>query len=151
MINPGVPRGFRRPHVRKAFHTRDEDVSSWLDLEPPPEVDGDGKVTNGAQRYGKSRGRTAAMVKRALRDADLSQSEAARKLGITQASMNAICTGRSIPAFGVAIELARLVGRPISEVCDLDEVAMRWREERDTRAASAKKLDRPKPKRAPAR
>ena len=117
----------------------------WLEIEPLVRTNQKGVVVNGGQRYGTSRGRTAESVKRALRDAGLSQSEAARKLGITQVSMNKICTGKSLPAFGVAIELSRLLGLPVHEVVDFDEVATRWREERDARSDSALKLE-PKPK-----
>ena len=52
-----------------------------------------------------------------------SQAELAKRLGVSRQTVNAIETGRYDPSLPLAFRLARLFGRPIEAIFEVDEPA----------------------------
>ena len=55
------------------------------------------------------------------RQARMTQEDLARGLGVSRQTVNAIENGRYNPSLGLALKMARLLGRPVDQIFTLDE------------------------------
>jgi putative transcriptional regulator len=62
------------------------------------------------------------LLRRLRKERRMSQAEVARSVGLSRQSVNAIENGKCQPRLVVAYRLARLFGRPIEHVFQLDEL-----------------------------
>ena len=111
-------------------------LPEWLEVEPEPRFDREGRVTNGAQRYGKSRGRTAELIRRRMVSSSRSQGSLALALRMKEESLKLILSGEMLPTLGTVVEMAALFGCAIEDLVDLEEVRERREEARAARSRS---------------
>jgi len=62
------------------------------------------------------------LIRRLRKERRMSQAEVARSVGLSRQSVNAIENGKCQPRLVVAYRLARLFGRPIEHVFQLEEL-----------------------------
>ncbi len=55
-------------------------------------------------------------LRRLRREADLTQEDLARGLGVTRQTIIAIENGRYLPSIGLALKMARFFGRPMEHI-----------------------------------
>lgn len=60
-------------------------------------------------------------LRRLRREADLTQEDLARGLGVTRQTVIAIENGRYLPSIGLALKIARFFGRPVEGIFWLAE------------------------------
>ncbi len=89
-------------------------------------------------------GRTAARIRSARLAAKMSQEALARALGVSVNNIQVIERGERLPSLATAIRLERVLGRPMGEVIDFEEVVA------TTTSTNAKRgirqLDEPQPR-----
>ena len=54
-------------------------------------------------------------------EADLTQEELAKLIGVSRQTINAVESGRYVPSTVLALKMARVFGKPVEEVFMLDE------------------------------
>ena len=60
-------------------------------------------------------------LKVARAEADLTQEELAKRIGVSRQTINAVESGRYVPSTVLALKMARVFGKPVEEVFMLDE------------------------------
>ena len=60
-------------------------------------------------------------LKVARAEADLTQEELAKLIGVSRQTINAVESGRYVPSTVLALKMARVFGKPVEEVFMLDE------------------------------
>ena len=60
-------------------------------------------------------------LKVARAEADLTQEELAKLIGVSRQTINAVESGRYVPSTILALKMARVFGKPVEEVFMLDE------------------------------
>lgn len=60
-------------------------------------------------------------LKEARAEADLTQEELAKRIGVSRQSINAIESGRYVPSTILALKMAQVFGKPVEEIFFLEE------------------------------
>ena len=60
-------------------------------------------------------------LKVARAEADLTQEELAKLIGVSRQTINAVESGRYVPSTILALKMARVFGKPVEEVFMLDD------------------------------
>ena len=60
-------------------------------------------------------------LKVARAEADLTQEELAKLIGVSRQTINAVESGRYVPSSVLVLKMARVFGKPVEEVFILDE------------------------------
>lgn len=60
-------------------------------------------------------------LKVARAEADLTQEELAKRIGVSRQTINAVESGRYVPSTVLALKMARVFGKPVEEVFFLEE------------------------------
>ena len=60
-------------------------------------------------------------LKVARAEADLTQEELAKRIGVSRQTINAVESGRYVPSTVLALKMARVFGKPVEEVFMLEE------------------------------
>ena len=60
-------------------------------------------------------------LKVARAEADLTQEELAKLIGVSRQTINAVESGRYVPSTVLALKMARVFGKPVEEVFFLEE------------------------------
>ena len=60
-------------------------------------------------------------LKVARAEADLTQEELAKRIGVSRQTINAVESGRYVPSTVLALKMAQVFGKPVEEVFFLEE------------------------------
>ena len=60
-------------------------------------------------------------LKVARAEADLTQEELAKRIGVSRQTINAVESGRYVPSTVLALKMAQVFGKPVEEIFMLDE------------------------------